>query len=419
MKLAVFLSILAGNIFVFPAVTYALPNLDITVAGEPLPSPVFSVIGMMPGDTEEKTIDVANTGGTSRDISVVAERTDGDTEEPLIETILQLQVSLDGEILYSGTLADFFVVSATGFYLSALAPGQSASYDFVVTFPSSAGNEYQRKFVVFDLVFSDYRYSSLVINEVYYNVAEVHGMDCPKDRGVNATISGNGAGSVNVIDIKIGNTCAIVQRNVGKITNNINSSSNTGFNTVIGLAGSTSPVITGIASTISNIINGINVNVGSCGNIKKGQNHEWIEIYNPTGHDISLKDWRLVDNSGTETIIHANKIIKAGGFALLSKDSSVWHYWDESGEAEKIQLGHDIGDGLENSGDFLRLVDPLGLEHDFVAWGDNSGEAIPAIWQNLPQLLAPAGESIERSPTGHDTDVPGDWELRSPPTPGI
>lgn len=131
---------------------------------------------------------------------------------------------------------------------------------------------------------------------------------------------------------------------------------------------------------------------------------QWIELYNPTDHDISLKNWTITDNSGRPTVIRANKKIKAGGFALLSKDASLWKYWNEPKSALKVELGKIIGNGMDASGDLLILKNN-GVEADRMSWGGT----IPTV---------PPGHSTERLVPGFDTDVFTDWLDRFPPTPG-
>ena len=143
------------------------------------------------------------------------------------------------------------------------------------------------------------------------------------------------------------------------------------------------------------------------------QNHEWIEIYNPTDEDVSLKDWTLEDGSGLITIIHANKIVSAGGFALLSKSASTWSFWDEDLGAIKVELGSQIGDGLDNSGDRIILKDNNGTFVDSLSYGDDVSQLDPSI------PLVANGSSFERKTPGLDSDVAGNFEERDPPTPGI
>lgn len=293
---------------------------------------------MAPGDVSSKPVDVTNSGAVSRFVSVKGVRTGGVGADPKLETVLDLVISDGSTPIYGPkTLADFFneSLSPSGVMLNIINPGGHKTYNFEVTLPSSAGNEFQAKSVIFDLTFGVITGSNLVINEVYYLVDSSHGSDSPKDR-----VPARGQ--------------------------------------------------------------------------KLGHNDEWVEIYNPTNRDVSLKNWTLTDNSGKPTVIHANKKIKAGGFALISKDSSLWKYWGKIKKAEKIELGNQIGDGLDNSGDRLILRDNKGVEIDRMSWGsDTSGFTPPAV-----NPVVSLGSSTERLAPGLDTDRASDWEQQTPPSPG-
>lgn len=397
--------------------------------GVPPEDPLFNIHDMMPGDEVMKEVVVMNNSAVPRFVAVKAVRT-GPTpipDPPLLEGILDVVIDDASVDLYGGTagaktVEDWFTDSGgeDGVLLSVLNPGESKTYRVKVKFPWLAGNEYQGKSVVFDLIFGVVTGDDLVINEVYYLVDEDHGLDSPKDRGilnvngndVTVIISDTGTGSTNTAVMKKSQVCEVIQEYNGSVINNIEISGNTGGNRGNGNTGTSSIFTGGIFNFISiGNFGNFNFSSGSCGK-KLGQNDEWIEIYNPTERDISLKNWKLMDNSGEETIIHANKKVRAGGFALLSKDSRTWRFWDENRRAKKIELGQSIGDGLDNDGDHLFLINPDDAVVDFTAWGDDTADWNPAV------PLATPGASMERLAPGFDTDVAVDWEERSPPAPG-
>lgn len=390
---------------------------------------LFNVDNMAPGDpAETRNVDVHNGGSAARMVSVKGVRTDGIGDDPKIETVLEIVINDGSADVYGGslgtkTVADFFQDSQddNGVLLNIIPSGGDKTYNFKVSFPASAGDDFQGKSVKFDLTFGVVTGNNLVINEVYYQVDDKHGVDSLKDRGILANdgknvtvIQNNGANSKNTIKLKISDYCKLVQKNDTTIVNNVSANASSGNNSANGNSGSAS-IITGSANVIIKILNigSTNVSTGSCGcECKLGQNDEWVEIYNPTDHDISLKNWTLTDNSGKPTKINANKKVLAGGFALLSKSASTWKYWDEDPAARKIELGSQIGDGLDNTGDHLYLRNPAGGDVDFVAWGDDTEDWDPAV----PGVSM--GKSIERLVPGFDTDMVSDWHDQNPPTPG-
>lgn len=145
----------------------------------------------------------------------------------------------------------------------------------------------------------------------------------------------------------------------------------------------------------------------------KGQCHEWVEIFNPTTQDINLKNWSIVDASGTIRTINASKTIKANSFAILTKSNSEFaRFWSIPKNTQVIELGQIIGDGLGNTGDRLRLLNPAGTEVDAISWGTDT---------YLPHYIgSPAqGHSLERLVPGFDTDNGTDFTDRMAPTPGL
>jgi len=417
LTLALFFSLILNN-SINNHYVFASGNLDINW-GVNSGDPIFNLNDQKPGDIEQRTIEIKNNCNIPRTAFLKGEKTGPlDQTNPLLESILAITVQ-QGDVLVYGqgsltgpkTVQDFFNDSLTGIRLTTVDPAGSAVYKIKVVFPFSAGNEFQKKILVFNLSFGFE--TGLVINEIYYKVDGNHGYDSSKDRGFNINISGNGGGSSNRIKVKILNTCYIVQNNTSNIFTDIINIINTGGNTASNNSGNTN-IQTGNVNQVTNIFSFAGINIGSCqcNQCPSSQTDEWVEIYNRSCTDISLKNWTLTDNSGNATKINANKIIKAGGFALISENANTWNYWSEDPVAVIINLGKEIGDGLDNGGDRLYLKNPAGVVFDYTAWQNDS-----AIWNPaVPQL--PLGSSMGRISKGYDFDSVSDWISQNPPSPG-
>jgi signal peptidase len=140
---------------------------------------------------------------------------------------------------------------------------------------------------------------------------------------------------------------------------------------------------------------------------------EWVELYNNSVSPVNLKNWKIGDNSGSDTIIHANVYIPAKGFAVLAKSASTWTYWSIPTEATKIQLGQKIGNGLDDDSDRVVLKDSNGTEIDAVSWGTDISAFSPSVSD------VPEGHSISRIVKGVDTNIAANWiDTPGGPNPG-
>lgn len=388
-----------------PGIVRAVGDLTVTFPS----SPFFSQTNMAPGDFVSKSFGVQNSGAVPR---IVAVRSHNVSRSPAgppdLDDVLTLDIKEGASILHSFASLKDFLNDPAGVQLSVLGVGNSTNYTFEVGFPSSAGNEFQGRGVEFDLTVGAI-ITEIVINEVFFFVDPAHGADCPSTGAQGlATNTNTGPGSTNIASVNVNNKCFIKVKNKATVTPSVVLNANTGgnslsFNTNAG----------NLTSGNINIVLNFNVVINQLANFTaSGQSDEWIELYNPTDKPIDLKNWRIVDNSGIPRVIHRRTILRPGRFALLAKSARTFsRFWSVPPGTLIIPLGLPFGDGLDNAGDRVRLLNPSSTEIDAISWGTDTYP---------PEYGGPIvqGHSIERLAPGFDTDAGTDFEDQAPPTPG-
>ena len=135
--------------------------------------------------------------------------------------------------------------------------------------------------------------------------------------------------------------------------------------------------------------------------------NEWLEIHNPDPHPVNLGGWTVEDAQAIAPLPDLE--LPPNGTALVvgrSADLAV-----PAGQTLIVLDSSNIGTGLRNAGDRVALVDPYGVRHDAVSWGD----------VRRPRFIDPPnpGQSIVRTPSGGQSrsDSPNPWEIEQPLSP--
>lgn len=127
-------------------IVYAVGDLTVAWATDPL----FNETNIAPGFTTTKTVTVSNGATSFRPVGVRGILT---SDAGNMSSVMDIEIKEGTTILYSNTLAQFFTDSSgpNGILLSNLSSGSNTQYNFIVTFNTAAGNDYQNKTILFDL----------------------------------------------------------------------------------------------------------------------------------------------------------------------------------------------------------------------------------------------------------------------------
>ncbi|MEP7216662.1 MAG: lamin tail domain-containing protein [Anaerolineaceae bacterium] len=132
---------------------------------------------------------------------------------------------------------------------------------------------------------------------------------------------------------------------------------------------------------------------------------EWVEIVNTTAEPISLAGWSIGDSRESDPLPPVT--IAASSYLVVAAKSVQL----PPGVAAVRLADGEIGAGLNNSGDTIRLIAPDGTEADVVSYGDDDSVFDP------PPPAPPAGESLGNRTLTGDPDG-ANWAITLHPTPG-
>ena len=112
------------------------------------------------------------------------------------------------------------------------------------------------------------------------------------------------------------------------------------------------------------IISEVHPNIVSDGS--SAQSHEWVEIHNLEPHPVNLDGWTIEDSQAIASL--PDLTLEPGATVVVVGKSS--DIVVPAGELLIILESRAIGTGLRNAGDRVALVNPYGVRHDAVSWGD-------------------------------------------------
>lgn len=127
---------------------YAVGDLSVDW-GVPGGQPLFTIANMVPGQSQIRTVKVANGSSANRLVGISGDKTN---ETGNLSSALTITISQNGVDVYGGTsgektVAQFLTESTLPNFaqLSSLTPDSSANYVITVKFKDQAGNEFQNK----------------------------------------------------------------------------------------------------------------------------------------------------------------------------------------------------------------------------------------------------------------------------------
>lgn len=143
---------------------------------------------------------------------------------------------------------------------------------------------------------------------------------------------------------------------------------------------------------------------------------EFVELHNPTGGNIDISNWTIT-RDGTALVvwftIPAATTLNAGAYLVVCNapaDCAIGGALDSTNNTSFPAT----------TGEWLKLRDAATTLVDEVAYGSGDTTGKPVGWcaTNSPAANGTAGNSVQRKPTGGDSDVCTDWITNTAPTPG-
>lgn len=131
---------------------------------------------------------------------------------------------------------------------------------------------------------------------------------------------------------------------------------------------------------------------------KRAETHDWIEIHNPGTSAIDLSGWILRDKDDLHAFLLPRRTLQPGAFLVLTEDDYQFRIFHP---ANSFSRG-DLGFGLDNDWDVIRLYRPDGSEGFKVSYQD------AAPW---PSEADGTGRTLQLSSPTADPSLPASWKL--------
>lgn len=143
---------------------------------------------------------------------------------------------------------------------------------------------------------------------------------------------------------------------------------------------------------------------------------EFVEIHNPTGSGVDISGWTITRDGSNNTVWYtfpAATTINAGAYIVVCNDPAICAI---GGALDSTQNTAFPG----TTGEWIRLRNAATTVIDEMAYGTGDTTGKPTGWcaDNNPAANATAGNSVQRKPTGGDSDVCTNWISNTAATPG-
>ena len=159
--------------------------------------------------------------------------------------------------------------------------------------------------------------------------------------------------------------------------------------------------------------------------IRFGTDAPWFEVYNGTGSDINLADYKVrtksrnsSDGSITSSTIFnlPNQLIEVGEYAIIHSRFGDELFYDAAEQNKYIAFIGEAGSTIRPYWFVNGFIELLSGDEtttiDFVRFGNDTTEPTsPAHWSTgaAPSINNITGSSIKRDKDSTDTDTPSDW----------